>query len=178
MGVVCARAVHTVDSSNDLLASRTCCLPFFLQLALDCNGLCTPRRDCIRKILYRRSDKRFRQDKRPRSFDIGVSKIWPCASQKPTRLTTEKSGSSPSAWDHNHTSVEEQDLCTIQASHGILHKKKKSHQGTFSKRSRTNNASRTIGLLYHVFTPSNAQYAPRIQASFVGRAEHANSSSR
>jgi hypothetical protein len=124
MGVVCARAVHTFDSSNDLLASHTCCLPFFLQIALDRNGLCTPRCYCICKKLYRRSDRRFRQEKGPRSFDIGVSKIWPCASQKPTRLTTEKSGSSPSSWDHNHTSVEEQDLCTIQASHGILHKKK------------------------------------------------------
>lgn len=159
MGVVCARAVHTVDSSNDVLACHTCCLPFFLQLALDCSGLCTPKRDCIRKNLYRRSDRRLRQEKGPRSFDIGVSKIWPCASQKPTRLTTEKSGSPPSPWDHNHTSVEEQDLCTIQASHGILHKKKNSTKAQSSRRMRTNNARRTIDVCITSSTPSNARCA-------------------
>jgi hypothetical protein len=65
----------------------------------------------------------FQQGMEPRPFDIGISKFWPCASRKPSRLNTEKSGSLPSPWNHNHTSVEEQDLCTIQASHAVLHKK-------------------------------------------------------
>jgi hypothetical protein len=35
--------------------------------------------------------------------------------------------------DHNHPSVEEQDLCTIQASHAVLHRKN-SDEGAILKK--------------------------------------------
>jgi hypothetical protein len=95
-------------------------LSFSVQLALDSKSMHPSMRLRSQELI---AETLSQQGMEPRPFDIGISKFWPCASRKPSRLKTEKSGSLPSPWNHNHTSVEEQDLCTIQASHAVLHKK-------------------------------------------------------
>jgi hypothetical protein len=129
-------------------------LRFSFQLVLN-----RPAYDCRSKQKSSTNPtRRFDQETRPRPFDISISEFWPCASQLPSRLTTEKSGSLPSPWTTTTRALKNKTFVLYKrvmpsCTEKILTKAQS------SRRMRTNNASRIVDICITSSTPSNARCA-------------------